>query len=134
MSVLVVDTDVTSFIFRADPLGQPYIPLLEGHHAVLSFMSLAELALWPLRSRWGHARQRKLREFLDENFAICFVDEDLCGLWADIRYQGFAKGLPVSPQDAWIAATARYLDSALVTHNHKHYKDIDGIRVITVAM
>jgi len=133
MSLIVVDTDVVSFLFRDDALADVYSPILEGKQAVISFMSLAELALWPLRSNWSPARERRLHDYLDENFGVCFPDEEICRLWAQVRHQGFAKGHPVSPSDAWIAATARYLDAPLVTHNARHFQRLDRLEIVTAA-
>ncbi len=82
MSVVVVDTDVVSFIFRQDLLGEHYIPRLEQNQCVIPFMTLAELALWPLRARWNPERERKLLEYLEDNFAVLFADKQLCFLWA----------------------------------------------------
>jgi len=133
MSLIVVDTDVVSFLFRDDALSGLYSPILEGKQAVISFMSLAELALWPLKSHWSTVRVRRLRDYLDETFGVCFQDEKLCRLWAEVRYQGFTKGRPVSPSDAWIAATARYLSAPLVTHNEQHFRHLDRLEILTAA-
>jgi predicted nucleic acid-binding protein len=35
------------------------------------------------------------------------------------------------PKDAWIAATALYLNAPLVTHNAAHFRDVPGLHVIT---
>ena len=130
---IVVDTDVVSYLFRGSPLGENYIPILENRQAVISFMTLAELLLWPLRSQWGEARERRLRNFLDERFEVCFPDGELCALWAEIRHRGYAKGHPVEPSDAWIAATALYFHAPLVTHNERQYRDIDRLEIITTG-
>ncbi len=34
MSIVVVDTDVVSFLFRGGPLGESYVPLVENRQAV----------------------------------------------------------------------------------------------------
>jgi predicted nucleic acid-binding protein len=37
----------------------------------------------------------------------------------------------ITSHDAWVAATALYLDLPLVTHNAAHYRDVPGLRLIT---
>lgn len=39
----VVDTDVVSYIFRADDRADPFELVLDGGTALISFMTLAEL-------------------------------------------------------------------------------------------
>jgi len=39
------------------------------------------------------------------------------------------KGLPTGEIDALIAATALANDATLVTHNTKHYENVDGLRL-----
>jgi predicted nucleic acid-binding protein len=39
----------------------------------------------------------------------------------------------MTPQDAWIAATALYLDAPLVTNNVRHFRYVEGLRVRAAA-
>jgi tRNA(fMet)-specific endonuclease VapC len=129
----VVDTDVVSFIFKQDTRGALYEPHLTGRIAVISFMTLAELDHWALRGKWGEARRNRLDKYL-ERFAVFHSDEDLCGRWAQIRYQAIRDGRPIETADAWIAATAVLHNIPLITHNGSHYAGVPGLRVITEKM
>ncbi len=42
-----------------------------------------------------------------------------------------ARGQDIGPADCLIAATALFLNEPVVTRNAKHFKRIDGLRVIT---
>ena len=97
---------------------------------VVSFMTLGELALWAHRRSWGAERRKRLSQYLS-NFSICHSDEQLCETWASIRHQAFTSGSPVDVADAWIAATAVYLDVPLVTHNRRHFDHIEGLRLVS---
>ena len=97
---------------------------------VLSFMTLGELELWTQRRSWGAVRRKRLGKFL-ENFSIRHSDEPLCKTWASIRHQAFLAGSPVDVADAWIAATAVYLDVPLVTHNRRHFDKIEGLELLS---
>ncbi len=53
MTGVVVDTDVVSLIFKRHSLADKYLDIIEGQNVVVSFMTLAELALWAERRSWG---------------------------------------------------------------------------------
>ncbi|MCG8349193.1 MAG: PIN domain-containing protein [Chloroflexales bacterium] len=75
---------------------------------------------------------RWLEQLLD-HYTILPVDMDLCRHWAEVRATRSKAGLPISPQDGWIAATARRYKLALVTHNPDDYQQISGLTMITEA-
>jgi len=58
------------------------------------------------------------------NYLVIPVDQPLCREWAQVRSDRQSAGRPISPQDAWIAATALRHDLPLVTHNSKDFLDI----------
>ncbi len=132
MTAVVVDTDVVSMIFKGHSLADKYLDIIEGHSVVLSFMTLAELTLWADRRSWEAERRKRLSQFLT-NFKICHSDESLCETWASIRHKAFAGGQPIEVADAWIAATAVYLDVPLVTHNRKHFDHVQHLRLAPVV-
>ncbi len=130
MKPIVVDTNVISLIFKKHSLSQPYVDLLENRQLVISFMTLAELRLWPLSAGWGQPKREKLEQFLD-NFAVFYCDAGLCQAWAEVRDQCFREGRPIDVADAWIAATALYLDFPLVTHNREHFEKVRNLQVLS---
>ncbi len=112
----VVDTGVDSYIFNWHSRAQDYIAALHRADLVLSFMSLAELLMGAMSAGWGSRRRQLLEPFI-RNFELVYADNDLCTVWARIRADARAAGRPISPQDAWIAATALALDAPLATNN-----------------
>ncbi|MDX2217251.1 MAG: hypothetical protein SFY66_28550 [Oculatellaceae cyanobacterium bins.114] len=46
MSILLIDTDVVSFIFKQDSRAENYTTLLQDNQLALSFMTVAELFQW----------------------------------------------------------------------------------------
>ena len=131
MSLLLIDTNIASFIFKGSDYADPYIPLLNGHELALSFMTVAELFQWAILRQWGDRRLAQLEEYLS-NYVIIPVDQPLCREWAQIRADKHCAGRVISPQDAWIAATAIRHDLSLVTHNIKDFREIPNLRLITV--
>lgn len=43
MNILLIDTDIVSFVLKGDSRSQKYEPILQGHQLALSFMTVAEL-------------------------------------------------------------------------------------------
>ena len=133
MSLLLIDTNIASFIFKGSDYADPYIPLLSGHELALSFMTVAELFQWAILRQWGDRRVAQLEQYLS-NYIIIPVDQLLCREWAQIRADQQNAGRVISPQDAWIAATAIRHDLSLVTHNIKDFREIPNLRLITPSL
>ena len=131
MSQIVVDTDVASYIFNWHSLAQRYSDVLRGSELVLSFMSIAELRMGAISAGWGSRRRQLLERFI-HGFDLVYADNDLCTVWAKIRADAKAVGRPMSPQDAWIAATAVALDAPLATNNRRDYEHVQKLRLVSL--
>lgn len=129
MNQVVVDTDVASYVFNWHSTAQRYIDGLRGYELILSFMSIAELRLGAISAGWGSQRLHLLEQFI-QGFELFYADNDLCTLWAAIRAEARATGRPMSPQDAWIAATALALDAPLATNNRRDYENVPKLRLL----
>jgi tRNA(fMet)-specific endonuclease VapC len=128
MSRVVVDTDVASYIFNWHSLAQQYADALRGSELVLSFMTVAELRMGAISAGWGSRRRLVLEQFI-QRFELVYADNDLCTVWARIRADARAAGQPLSPQDAWIAATALALDGPLATNNRRDFEHVQILRI-----
>ena len=129
-NVIVVDTNVISYIFKRDTRGTLYKPHIEGRLAIIAAQTLAELEVWPLKKGWGPRRHAELRARLRE-FTFAEADENVCLRWAEVQANADRIGRPISVNDAWIAATALKFDSPLVTHNPSDFYNVPGLTVIT---
>jgi predicted nucleic acid-binding protein len=56
MDPAIVDTKVVSMIFKGDSRAPRYRLLTDGRLLAISFMTLAELELWPLERRCDEMR------------------------------------------------------------------------------
>jgi tRNA(fMet)-specific endonuclease VapC len=65
---------------------------------------------------WGGRRRLLLEKFI-QGFELVYADNDLCTVWARARADARAAGRQLSPQDAWIAATALALSAPIATNN-----------------
>ena len=66
-------------------------------------------------------------------YIVLSFDIALCQLWGETRAKRRAIGKPISPEDAWIAATALQYKLPLVTHNPTDFEAIDDLEVITAV-
>ncbi len=131
MSILLLDTDVVSFLLKGHSRSNDYAPLLEGNQLALSFMTVAELFQWATVRNWGTQRIESLERSL-KNYLIIPVDIELCRIWGNLRARRQTIGRVISPQDAWIAATALRNNLPLVTNNAKDFQNIPKLQILTV--
>jgi tRNA(fMet)-specific endonuclease VapC len=129
MSRIVVDTDVASYIFNWHSSAQRYVDALRGSELILSFTSIAEMRMRAMAEGWGVRRRNVLEQFM-RGFGAAYADDALCASWAAIRARARAEGRSLSPQDAWIAATALRLDAPLATNNRSDFEDIQQLRLL----
>jgi tRNA(fMet)-specific endonuclease VapC len=130
MSRIVVDTDIASYIFNWHASAAKYVEALRGSELVLSFMSVAEMRMGAIAAGWGTRRRVLLEQFV-AGFGIVYLDDHLSTSWATLRAGTRAVGRSLSPQDAWIAATALQLDAPLATNNRSDFEYIPKLRLLT---
>jgi tRNA(fMet)-specific endonuclease VapC len=128
----VVDTDVVSYLFKGDTRSGPYQIALANRATSISFMSLAELDFWALRSRWGQARKAQLGAYLTR-FSVVPPTRNLCRRWAEVTFACRRAGRPIESADAWIAATALELGVPLITHNRSDYAGVPNLSIISAG-
>ena len=131
MSRIVVDTGVASYIFNWHSLAQHYADALRGSELILSFMTIAELRMGAISAGWGGRRRLLLEQFM-QRFGLVYADNDLCTVWARIRADARAAGRALSPQDAWIAATALALGALLATNNRRDLEHVRKLRLLSL--
>src|SRR5205823_930781 len=124
MNAVVVDTDVISYFVKRDSRAALYEQHLTVPTLFASFMTVAELDRWVLARNWGSARRNNLSVTLD-HFIIHYPDRVLCRMWGEISERVRKKGFSTAPADAWIAATALFLNCPLVTHNKADFENIE---------
>lgn len=128
--IVVVDTNVVSYIFKHDTRGTLYAPHLKGRLAIIAAQTFAELEAWPLKNGWGARRHKALRANLSI-YSFAEADKAICLQWAKVQANAKQIGRPITEADAWIAATALAFAVPLVTHNPDHFNNVPGLTVIT---
>ena len=128
--IVVVDTNVVSYIWKSDTRATLYTPYLKGRQWIIAAQTFAELEAWPLKNGWGARRHEALRSYLN-NYTFAEVDKAICLQWAKVQTNAQLTGRPITEADAWIAATALAFAVPLVTHNPGDFKNVAGLIVIT---
>ena len=128
--MLLLDTNIVSFMFKQHRLWNDYFPMLLGRDLAISFQTEAELEAGSLVAQWSDKKRIKLDAFL-EQYSLIHSDDDICGWWAYVQF--VRQSQPISTNDAWIAATSLSYDLDLVTHNPKDFRGIPGLRVRSLA-
>lgn len=131
MNIVLLDTNIVSFLFKGDTRANEYTSLLQDNRLAISFMTVAELFEWAAVHKWGNPRQMQLEHTLS-TYVVVPIDIDVCRRWGMIRAERQAIGRTIAPQDAWIAATALVHALPLITHNPRDFSDIAGLEVRSV--
>ncbi|MBI1297834.1 PIN domain-containing protein [bacterium] len=133
MNVILLDTNVVSYIFKGDSRALGYEPYLKNQQLAISFMTVAELYQWAAVRKWGERRRSELAQALEDNYTVLSFDIKLCQIWGELRASRQSIGKPISSQDAWVAATAQHYNLPLATHNPRHFDGIPNLKIITTA-
>ncbi len=99
-----------------------------GHETAVSALVLAELNYGFRNSDRPDQNFERLRQMLSVVEVVQF-DEACADAYGRIRLNLKRKGRPCGYIDNLIAATALAKNATLVTHNTKHFADVDGLTV-----
>ncbi len=97
---------------------------------LIAAQTVAELRYGAFRVGWGVRRTARL-EALIAAYPVAYQNDAICTMWAKVRVDAERAGRNISPNDAWIAATALELGVPLVTHNTRDFKTVKGLTIIT---
>jgi predicted nucleic acid-binding protein len=132
MSVLLVDTNEVSILFnRRHSLREACIGAVAGHQLLISFMTRAELLLWPAANNWGEVRRAALEQHIALYLTV-YPDERTCAIWAEVVNQCRRAGQPIHTADAWIASAARQWDCPIVTTDFRDYAAIGSLSLVPI--
>ena len=103
-----------------------------GRQLVISFMTRAELMLWPAANNWGESRRAALAQHI-ALYTTLYPDDRTCAIWAEVVDHCRRAGQPIQTADAWIAATARQWRVPLVTADFRDYAAIGDLDVVPIS-
>ena len=132
MKVLLLDTNVVSILFKkTHSLRQACLEAVSGQQLVISFMTRAELMLWPVMNNWGESRRTALSEHM-ALYTTLYPDERTCAIWAEVVNRCRRTGQPIQTADAWIASAARQWGVPPVTTDFRDYAAIDDLDIVPI--
>ena len=129
--MVVVDTNVISYVFSGDSRGHFYLERIRGHRALISFQTLEELWYGAYSGRWGDQRKNDLARHL-ERYEVIWPNPEIVDLCARLRSEQKDAGRELQEADAWIAATAIYLDCPLASHD-RDFSSIPDLQLIQAS-
>ena len=127
-SLVVLDTNVVSFIYNGDWRAKFYEEQIEGRRTLISFQTLEEIWFGAFSNSWGAKRREELRRYL-ERYEINWPSPPLVDVCARLRSERKAAGRELKNSDAWIAAAAILLDCPLASHD-RDFEDIPDLTLI----
>lgn len=127
--LVVVDTNVISYILNQDDRARFYENHIRDKHLIISFQTLEELWYGAYSAGWCDRRMNELQEHLDR-YEVIWPTPTLVGVSARLRSEGKSAGRELEQADAWIAATAIRLQCPLVSHdgNFSNIPDLELIQ------
>jgi predicted nucleic acid-binding protein len=133
MQVLLLDTNVVSILFKKNhSLREACLQAASGQQLVISFMTRAELMLWPITNNWGESSRAALSQHM-ALYTTRNPDERTCSIWAEVVDRCRGTGQPIQTADAWIASAARQWGVPLVTTDFRDYAAIDNLDVVPIG-
>lgn len=126
---VVVDTNVVSYIYRNDPIARPYLDLMDGYRAVISFQTYEEVLFGVLVNNWGYRRREQIIQYVDDTYDVIESNLHMIAICAELRAESRRLGRELSAADGWIAATAVLLNCPLLSHD-RDFGDLPGLEVV----
>ena len=140
MAIILVDTDVYSFLSSSNPTrGAPYKRHLDGHILALSFITVGEQYAGYRKmigkGEWPESHIQKLEKLLEVALIIPY-EVEICKVYGDLKNK--IRNLDgshrvIGPNDLWIAACAVRHSLKLATNNRIHFQNIPGLDIICEA-
>ena len=129
---LLIDTNIGSYVMSGHPIAERYRDRLAGKTVGISFQALAELWVGQRRQGWDELR---FRAYIGGLVEVPYSAE-IRELFVQVRVESLhrnaaGEGRKVLAADAWVAATALWVDAPLVTHNERDFRGISGLEIIS---
>lgn len=128
--LIILDTNVISYIMKNDPLAASYLPHIEGQLAAVAFITVGELHFGAEKEKWGEKRRKNLEQRL-QKFIVVNYDNEVAHCYGRLYAERQKAGREILHNDAWIAACAVRHNIPLLTHNAKDFSGISSLKVIT---
>jgi predicted nucleic acid-binding protein len=126
ISTVIVDTDVLIWYFRGNRGARDFIADLPYKERMISALCVMEL----IQGCIDKSELKSVKEFIRLNFPRVIYPDEKIAEKAIVLLERYALSAGLRTVDALIAASAIFHKSALATANYRHFKGIEGLRVI----
>lgn len=130
---VILDTNVVSYLMKGGELAKAYARHVQGKLLAIAFITVGEMYYGAEKKNWGETRRKELETTL-RNFVVIPYDHEIARCYGRLVAERQRAGLPIAPNDAWIAACAVRHGIPLVTHNAKDFAGIASLAVITKSI
>jgi tRNA(fMet)-specific endonuclease VapC len=133
MDAVLLDTDVFSYLARThDARGDAYRPHVQGKTVAISFITVGEIYFGAEKRKWS---SKTLSTFLERLKAVVVVpsDHEVCREYGTLKAALRETGIVVADNDLWIAACAIRHSIPLISNNRRHFENIPGLHLISLA-
>jgi len=133
----LLDTNVISEWLKPRPDRGviEWLAAVDEDRVYISVVTMSEIR-YGIERMPASARRKRIEDWLTTDLPQRFerrivpIDVTIADSWGKITYRGRTAGRPISPMDAFIAATAETRDLTLVTRNVSDF-DVLGVAVIS---
>ncbi len=123
--MILLDTDVLIEIAeKKSKRGQNALQKIAQHGEDITICSITLHEML-----FGQLKQKNKRKKFLQMDVLAFTKKD-AKLAAEIEYNAAKKGKPIPRLDTMVAAIAINNNASLLTFNHKHFKDILGLKLL----
>ncbi|MDR3111326.1 MAG: type II toxin-antitoxin system VapC family toxin [Planctomycetaceae bacterium] len=132
---ILLDTCILVFLVRGNADGeiveQRYSLSQRKGKLYISSISLGEILAFAKRNHWQGEKCRRLYQLLEQVQILSAGDEDVVGLYANLKVESDYRGYNTGQNDLWIAATAQAAGAILLTaDNDFHWMQEEFLDII----
>ena len=123
---MTLDANILIAYLNGDPVAVDFIKKSrsEGLLLILPTVAESEILSFP---NWSNEELEASQIFLEENFTSIDFNRNIARVAAEIR-----RSKKIKFPDAAIAATALFTGTPLITRNIKDFKNISGLKLVSI--
>jgi tRNA(fMet)-specific endonuclease VapC len=124
----LLDSDILSFLIRGHRQVESKYIEVGSHNVYISVISEAEILFGLEKNAMSAARQARVLAMLEEMSSLP-ISSEVAIAYSKVRAYLELNGIPIGPNDTWIASHALSLGATLVTNNVREFKRVKGLKV-----
>jgi predicted nucleic acid-binding protein len=128
----LVDTDWAIDYLNGQDRTRKRLEEIEESGLAFSIISLAEVYEGIYYSKDPEGNEKALLDFL-QDVTLINIDEEISRLFGKERGRLRAAGKMTSDFDLLVGITARRYGLTLLTNNHRHFENVEGLRIESLS-